>query len=115
MAEVRVPVRGADLSADHAVTAVLVFGDVGRLQRCGEARPSTPAVELLGGGKEWLSRHDVDVEASLLVVPELVVEGRLGRRLLRDVVLTWRETFYGPGFLLVLVGHSNLLLRGLSS
>src|SRR5665213_385111 len=115
MAEVRVPVRGADLSADHAVTAVLVFDDVGWLQWCGEARPSTRAVELIGGGKEWLARHDVHVEASLLVVPELVVESRLGRRLLRDVVLTWRETFYGLGFLLVYLCPSYLLLRGLNS
>src|SRR5688572_6558983 len=87
--------EAAVLALDH-----LLAGDGPR-----EARPARPAVVLVARAEERLAAHHVDVDALALLVPELVPEGRLGRVLLRHVVLERRQPapqlgvagFGGPG------------------
>jgi len=64
------------------VAHVLLLYDIPWLERHREAGPTAAAVEFLGGCEERLTRHDVDVDTRLLLVPKLVVEGRLGGTLL---------------------------------
>ena len=75
------------LGADHPVAQVRLLDHVGRIDRHREARPAAARVELLGGGEQRLSGDDVHVDAGLLLVPELVVERRLGGALLGHRIL----------------------------
>src|SRR3984957_16078635 len=87
MAEMTTTVGRSNLGTDHVVAQVHCLRDIGLLQGDGKARPATTAVELLGRGEQWLPRHDVDVNVGILLVPELVVEGRLCCALLSYCVL----------------------------
>ena len=72
-----------------------------------------PESNLSSRAEERLAGGDVDVEAGLVVVPELVVERRLGGVVLRDLVLQRREPLakLGVGRLFELArGHRGLLL-----
>src|SRR5262249_36937977 len=65
----------------------VALDDVLLLEWPREARPPGARVELVERAEERLARDDVDVDAGLLVVPEGVPERRLGRLVLRDLVL----------------------------
>jgi hypothetical protein len=91
VAQVAVAVPGADLGPNQQLAEVGVLDHVARLDRDREARPPGAAVELGEPGEQRLSKHDVDVEAGLVVVPVLVPERRLGRDRLGDPVLLGRE------------------------
>ena len=81
----------------------VLLDDVGRLDRPREARPAGAAVELVGRREQRLARDDVDVDAVVVVVPELVAERRARCRLLRHRVLPggqlgrWRSGPCGTG------------------
>src|SRR5262245_9602153 len=68
MTKVAVPMTRANLSPSHAVAAVGVLDHTFRLERLGEARPTRAAVELVNRGKQRLTRHNIDVDARLLVI-----------------------------------------------
>ena len=72
------------------------------------------AVELLGRSEQRLAGDDVDVQAGFLVVPELVVERRLGAALLGDVVLLPGQAGYPLRALLVVVRHAGHSFRSRS-
>src|SRR5207302_9542314 len=60
-------------------------------ERPGEARPAGARFELVERAEQRLAGHDVDVDPLLVVVPELVVERRLGALVLRDGILFGRQ------------------------
>src|ERR1700739_841798 len=63
------------------------------------------AVELADRGEQRLAGYDVDVDAGLLVVPELVVERRLGAARLGYLVPLRPQPGDGLGILAVVVRH----------
>ena len=104
-----------DLGADHAVAPIRLLHHVGRLEGDGEAGPAATTVELLLRGEQRFSRDDVDVDPRLLLVPELVVECRLGGAFLGHGVLAVVELGYRLRVLAVVVGHFCLPGSGLAS
>src|SRR5215813_259700 len=91
MTKVAVPMTRANLSPSHAVAAVGVLDHTFRLERLGEARPTRAAVELVNRGKQRLTRHNIDVDARLLVIQILPGSGGLRAVLLRYAILLRRE------------------------
>src|SRR5580698_5932938 len=87
MTEVAVTVSRSDFGTADAISAVVTLFDVVRVDRLCEARPSTSAVELIEGREERLARNYIYVEAGLGLFPELVLEWRLRRALLRHTIL----------------------------
>jgi hypothetical protein len=110
VAEMAVAVRRAHLGADHAVRGVAQLSDVGGLNRLGEARPAASRFVFVGGGEQRLARHDVDVDARLLVVEIFAGSGHLGAAVLGDAALLRRELRYG--FRALPVRLHFLLLEG---
>ncbi len=108
VAEVAVAVTRTDFGADHAEARVGLLHDVRGLERNGEAGPPATAVELLGGGEQRFPRDDVDVDARLFLVPELVVERRFGGRFLGHRVLARVELGDRLGVLAVIARHLGL-------
>src|SRR5262245_5358576 len=92
MPEMRIRAGRAHFYSPHAVRGIAVLADVGRLEGTHEARPTRPRVELVGRREQGLARHHVHVDSGLVVIPELVVEGRLGGAALRDLVLLGSES-----------------------
>src|ERR1700722_17512736 len=112
VAQVAVAVGGADLGPEHQVAEVPSLDHVAGLDRHGEARPAGAAVVLVDRCEQRLTGHDVDVDAGLLVVPELVLERRLGALLLGDPVLLRRQPLDGLGVLAVVVRHVSSFAGG---
>jgi hypothetical protein len=108
MAEMAVTVARTNFSADHAVARVRVLDHIFGLERNREARPAATAVELLGGREQRFARDDVDVDARLFLVPEVIVEGRFGGTLLSHRVLALVELGDRLGVLAVVAGHLGL-------
>ena len=102
--QVGVAVLGAHLGPRREQLAILATDDVFVLERPREARPAGARVELVEGAEERLARGDVDVDARLLVVPEGVAEGRLGRLVLSDFVLLLGECLVELGVVRLGVG-----------
>jgi hypothetical protein len=97
----------ANFGPHHPVAPILTLDHVARLQRHREARPAAAAVVLLRRGEQRLARHHIDVDACLLVVPELVVERRLGGALLGDRALRRRQLRQRSLVLTVSIRHDN--------
>jgi hypothetical protein len=57
------------------------------LERFGGTRPPASTVKLVGGGEQQISENNIHLDARILLVPELVVEGRLGGAFLSYRVL----------------------------
>src|SRR5206468_4962482 len=110
MPEMAIAMLGAHLDAAHAVRIVVPLADVGRLDRLGEARPAAARFVLVRGGEERLARHDVDVDAGLLVVEIFAGSRPLGPALLRHPILLRGELGYDLRILAVCL-HSLLLAR----
>jgi hypothetical protein len=64
----------------------------------GKTRPSSARIELIERAEKRLTRHDINVNAGVLFIPELILKRGLGPVALSDVVLLWREEF--PKFIL---------------
>src|SRR5258708_2851876 len=110
VAEMAVAMCRAHLGADHAERGVLQLVDVGRLDRLGEARPAAARFEFVGRREQGLARHDVDVDAGLLVVEIRAGAGALGAALLGHAILLGRQA--GNGFLgLAIIGHLSPFRR----
>src|SRR5687768_17334447 len=71
MPEMAVAVDRSHFGADHAVRLVRELIDVRGLDRLGKAGPAAARIEFGGGRKQRLARHDVDVDAWLVVVQVL--------------------------------------------
>jgi hypothetical protein len=76
----------------------------------GETGPPASAVVLLGRGEEGFSRDDVDVDARILLVPELIVERGLSAPLLGDLVLPRGQPIYRCRVLFILCAHGVSLI-----
>src|SRR5215831_10865373 len=87
VAQVAVAVRRTHLGPYHPVRDVPELLDVRPLDRFREARPAAARFVLVRRGEERLARHDVDVDAWLLVVQVLARSGTFGAALLSDAVL----------------------------
>src|SRR5438093_1643575 len=103
--QVRVGVRGADLGARREEPAVLPLANVPGLERSREARPARPGLVLVERAEDRLARDDVDVDAGPVVVPVLVLEGRLGTLVLRHLVLHRGERLRERRIVGLLEGH----------
>ena len=66
---------------------VAQLGDVGGLDRLGEARPAAAGFIFVAAREQGLAGNDVDVDARLLVVEERARAGAFGAGLLGDVIL----------------------------
>src|SRR5262245_924350 len=95
MAEVAVPMTGANLGPNHPEAAVRVLDHILRLERPGEARPTGVAVGLVARGEQRFARHDVHVTSRLFAVPLGVFKGPLRPVMLRHTVLLGRKARYG--------------------
>ena len=110
--QVAVAVGRPHLRPDHAETSVHLLDDVVGRYGFSETGPAAAAVVLLGRREERFARDDVDVETRLLVVPELIVEGRLGGAVLRNLELTGFQLRDGLRILSVRAsGHVVLLCQ----
>src|SRR5436309_3119107 len=103
--EVRVGVRGADLGARREEPAVIPLAHVPELARYREARPARPGLLLVERAEDRLARDDVDVDAGPVVVPVLVLKGRLGTLVLRHLVLHGGERLRERRIVGLLEGH----------
>src|SRR4029077_2657493 len=83
----RVGVRRPDLRAHREERPIDELVDIARLERFGEARPARAGVELVERAKQRLTGHDIHIDPRLVVVPVLVVERRLGGRVLGHLIL----------------------------
>jgi hypothetical protein len=88
----RVAVARADLGAYATERAVFVGDDARGIDGPDEARPSGARIELVDRAEERLTRDHVDVETDLVIVPKRVLKRRLGRVVLRHLVLHRRQT-----------------------
>ena len=91
MAEVAVTVGRPDLRSHHPRLRSSFSTTLRGPRSDGEARPAGAAVVLVGGREQGLAGDDVDVDAGLFVVPELVAKRRLGPRFSGDSVLLGRQ------------------------
>src|SRR6185295_5035703 len=87
MSQMAVAVRRAYLGADHAMRIVVELLYVGGLDRLREAWPARAGVIFIRRREERLARHDVDVDAGLLVVEQRARPGHLRPALLGDAKL----------------------------
>ena len=92
MAEMTVAMYRPHFRPPHPVGAVLNLVHVGRNDRLGKAGPAGARIELVRRSEERLSRHDVDVDARLLVVVVFAREWPFGTRVLGDPMLLRGET-----------------------
>src|ERR1700753_855270 len=81
----------ANLSARHAMTTIDILDYIGSFDRLCEAGPAGPAIKFIEGREQWLSRHHLDVEPGLLVIPVFILERALCPVGLRYSVLFWRQ------------------------
>jgi len=86
MAKVGVTSLRAHLRPLHTVRIVRsldeeIFRD--RFAECGQA---DLAVEFVERSEEWFASNDIDVDAGAVLVPELILERRLGATLPHDVI-----------------------------
>src|SRR5437870_11420638 len=84
IAEVGVTSFGVHLAPLHIVRSIQalakeIFRD--RFAECGKA---DVAVEFVERSEEWFAGNDIDIDARALVVPELILERRLGATLPHD-------------------------------
>ena len=78
MAEVSVTSFGAHLDALHIVRGVRLFDKKifrDRFAKCGHADLT---VEFVERSEKWFAGNDIDVDAGAIIVPEVILEGRLG-------------------------------------
>src|SRR5690348_12280432 len=87
VAEVRIGVLRANFGARHSKGPIRLRCDVLRNQRTREAGPPSAGLELVGRAEQRFARHNVYVDARLVIVPVCVLERTLGRFVLRDLVL----------------------------
>jgi hypothetical protein len=85
MAEVGVSMATPHLDALHEKAMVFSFHNVTRFERLRETRPSGTRIEFVEGGKEWLSRYDINVNPLPFIVPIFVAKGWLSAAFLGDL------------------------------
>ena len=94
MAQVAVALKAPDLHPLHAVAEIGLLPHIFFFYRAGEAGPAGAGVELVQRGEERLAGDHIHIDARLLVVPELVVEGGLGAALLGHMKLEGGELLF---------------------
>src|SRR6267142_257890 len=78
MAEVGIGGLRANLSAHHTMSAVVTLDDFFISEGLAETGPAATGIEFIQRTEQRFARDDVDVKAGFVIVPEFVVEGRLG-------------------------------------
>lgn len=87
MAQVGIRMLRTHLGARQDELEIGARGDVLRFQRPGEAWPARARVIFIQRAEQRLAGYHVHIDAGVLVVPILVVEGRLGAFVLCDLIL----------------------------
>ena len=86
MTKVGVASFGANLGALHTFRSVQALDDEIVRDRFAKRRHAETAIEFVERREEWFAGNDIDVDAGVLVVPELILERRLGATLPHDEI-----------------------------
>ncbi|MNV67249.1 hypothetical protein D3C71_1600410 [compost metagenome] len=103
MAEMRVGFPAPDLGTDHHVAEVRLLLDGIFAERTGEARPAAAGIVFVSGTEQRLAGDDIHIDSVAVVIPELVVEGRFRRAVLRDLILQRRQPLFQAGLVLIML------------
>ena len=87
VAEVAVAAGASDFGADHAVGAIVDWGDGVRVDRLGKGRPTGSRLEFLPGFEERISATGAYVGAGFLRAQEASGAGTFGAVLAQDAEL----------------------------
>src|SRR5438874_10274425 len=87
MAKVGIAAFSTDLGALHVPRGVHFFDHEIFRDRFGKRGPTSAAIEFVERSKERFAGDDIDVNTDTLVVPELILKGRLGAILAHDKIL----------------------------
>ena len=91
MTEMGIAVFAAHLRSPCPQTVVLLLDDIFTNHRLPETRPAGARFEFVRRAEQRFTRRDIDVDARLLVVPELVSKGALGALFLGYRILQIRQ------------------------
>src|SRR4030095_3273426 len=91
MAEMGITFARTNLRALHAVGRIPFFHYFVLRNRLGETGPASSAVEFIQRAEEWLTRDNIDVDSSLVIVPIGILKRSLRAAFARHVILVFAQ------------------------